>query len=48
MKQINKKLFEFKFIGRETFDSVMNWINFVKGIENPLIVLLANKIDLSR
>lgn len=26
----------------------MNWINFVKGIENPLIVLLGNKLDLPR
>lgn len=37
-----------KLIERKTFENVMNWINFVKTIENPLIVLIANKTDLQR
>ena len=36
------------YLGKETFESVPNWISFVKNIESPIIVLLGNKIDLKR
>ena len=36
------------YIGRESFTNVTNWISFVKTIENPLIVLIGNKIDQER
>jgi GTPase SAR1 family protein len=37
-------------IERETFESVPNWISFIKGVksEDALIVLCGNKIDLER
>jgi GTPase SAR1 family protein len=35
-------------IERETFESVPNWITFIKNIENPLIVLVGNKLDQNR
>jgi hypothetical protein len=35
-------------IGRESFVNVTNWISFVKTIENPLIVLIGNKVDQER
>ncbi len=33
---------------RESFQSVQEWISFVKNIESPLIVLVGNKLDLER
>jgi hypothetical protein len=33
---------------RESFQSVPEWITFVKNIESPLIVLVGNKLDLER
>lgn len=32
---------------RESFDNVANWIQFIRKIENSLIVLVGNKLDLS-
>jgi len=34
-------------LDQESFNSVINWINFIKNIENPMIVLCGNKSDLN-
>ena len=34
------------YIGKETFNNISNWIDFIKDIENPSIVIIGNKIDL--
>jgi GTPase SAR1 family protein len=41
-----KKYFSPNLLGKETFNNVQNWIQFIKNIENPSIVLCGNKIDL--
>ena len=33
---------------RATFENITNWINFVRNIEKPIMVLCGNKIDLNR
>ena len=33
---------------KSTFENIPNWINFVRNIERPIMVLCGNKIDLSR
>ena len=33
---------------KESFENITNWINFVRNIEKPLMVLCGNKIDLNR
>ena len=33
-------------IEKETFNNISNWINFIKDIENPTMVIIGNKIDL--
>jgi small GTP-binding protein len=33
---------------KESFDNIINWINFVRNIEKTIMVLCGNKIDLTR
>ena len=33
---------------KESFENITNWINFVRNIEKPIMVLCGNKIDLNR
>jgi len=33
---------------KESFENITNWINFVRNIEKPIMVLCGNKIDLIR
>jgi GTPase SAR1 family protein len=32
---------------KETFESIPQWIEFIKNIENPIIIICGNKIDLN-
>jgi Ras-related protein Rab-6A len=35
------------YLGRESFNNVPEWIQFVKNIENTMIVLCGNKLDIA-